>query len=165
MMDDAKWEETGNLESTPPEPLAGQQITNAPGDSESFLNADGEFVLEENQATDEPEPKVENTEPIWSRLRRLVFDSSYRLDDPAFIGRLNQLGDAIDRAPDAAANYVLRGELYLRVGIYDLARDDFQWASELADAQFERSDWGLIAQAVRDRALVGLAKAQKKLLM
>ena len=70
---------------------------------------------------------------------------------------------SIEHAADTPANYVLRGELYFSAKEYALAKRDFQRAHELAESQFESSDWGLMAQAMEDRALIGLQKAEKKL--
>ena len=75
--------------------------------------------------------------------------------------RLHSLSRAIEDAPETPANYVLRGELYLEVGEYELAEADFQRGLELAAAQFETSDWGIVAQVMRDRAEAGLASAQQ----
>jgi tetratricopeptide (TPR) repeat protein len=75
--------------------------------------------------------------------------------------RLHSLSRAIEDAPETPANYVLRGELYLEVGEYELAEADFQRGLELAAAEFETSDWGIMAQAMRDRAEAGLASAQQ----
>jgi Tfp pilus assembly protein PilF len=69
---------------------------------------------------------------------------------------------AIEHNPDTPANYVLRGELYLDVREYELAAADFQRALELASAQFEASNWGGIAQVMRDRAEAGLARARRQ---
>ncbi len=77
--------------------------------------------------------------------------------------RLQTLHGSIERHPDAATNYVLRGELYLELGEYELAYEDFSRGLELATAQFERDDWGIVSQAMRDRAEVGLKNTIKHL--
>jgi len=114
-------------------------------------------------ASDEDSSKKVSGEPIWTRLRRLVLGGANRLDDPDFMERIHQLNEAIEHAPDTPANYVLRGEVYLSAGAYELAKADFQRGYELAAQQFERSDWGFMAQAMRDRAQAGLEKVNKKL--
>ena len=96
--------------------------------------------------------------PLWERIRRTVLGD---IDNVA--ERIRHLDAAIENAADTPTNYVLRGELYLTLREYALARRDFQRAQELAAAQFQKSDWGLMAQAMQDRALVGLQKAEKKL--
>jgi hypothetical protein len=96
--------------------------------------------------------------PLWERIRRTILGD---IDNVA--ERIRYLDAAIENAADTPANYVLRGELYLTLREYALARRDFQRAQELAAAQFQKSDWGLMAQAMQDRALVGLEKAEKKL--
>ena len=40
---------------------------------------------------------------------------------------------------------------------------DFQQGLDMARAQFEQSDWGIVAQAVQDRAMQGLKLAEKHL--
>lgn len=95
---------------------------------------------------------------IWQRLRRLFVTQP---SDAA--GRLAQLTRAIDDTPDSASNYVLRGEIYMEMREYALAYTDFQRAAEVAAAAFEAADWGLLEQALRDRALAGLRKAERRL--
>jgi hypothetical protein len=72
--------------------------------------------------------------------------------------RLAALTDAIAANPDAAANYVMRGELFLEHGERELAYADFVKALTLAAAQLESEEWGLVAQAVQDRAEAGLRR-------
>lgn len=74
--------------------------------------------------------------------------------------RLDALHASIAQHPNAPAPYVLRGELYLERGAYALAEADFQRALALAEAQLSASDWGLVAQALQDRAYRGLAQAR-----
>ena len=58
---------------------------------------------------------------------------------------------------------MLRGEVYLEMGAFDLAADDFRRALSLAAGQVEQNDWGLIAQVMEDRAQVGLQEAERRL--
>jgi len=94
----------------------------------------------------------------WQRVRSFFIGGS--ADD---IGRLNNLTQAIEDAPESAVNYVLRAELYMNMREYALAQLDFQRAYELAETQFELADWGLLDQVMRDRALTGLEKVQRRL--
>jgi tetratricopeptide (TPR) repeat protein len=73
--------------------------------------------------------------------------------------RLITLTASLENQPDALANWVLRGELYLEIGEYALAAADFQQALTLADALFEQERWGIVTQALRDRAIAGLQQA------
>ena len=73
--------------------------------------------------------------------------------------RWHNLNWAIAAYPDVAANYVLRGELLLKQGDTLGAISDFRRALELAAEQVETEDWGVVAQAVQDRALAGLRDA------
>ncbi len=70
--------------------------------------------------------------------------------------RLAALTDAIAANPDSPANYALRGELFLQHGERELAYADFVKALTLASAQLAADDWGLVEQAVQDRAEAGL---------
>ena len=64
--------------------------------------------------------------------------------------------------PKVAANYVLRGELLMKQGDTPGAIADFQKALDLAVVQVEVEAWGVVAQSVQDRALVGLREALKR---
>lgn len=73
--------------------------------------------------------------------------------------RIDGLGRAIERHPNAPTNYVLRGELLLKLRRYAEAEMDFRRALDLAAAQVESQDWGVVAQVAQDRALAGLKQA------
>ncbi len=75
---------------------------------------------------------------------------------------LNDINAAIASYPEAASNYVFRGELLLKMGELAAAEADFQRGLELAAQQVEAHRWGIVAQAVQDRAYVGLKEARKK---
>ncbi len=77
--------------------------------------------------------------------------------------RLAELDWAISSDPEAVMNYVLRGELYNTMGEYELAIADLEWALKLASQRVASEDWGIVAQAVQDRALHGLMHAQRRL--
>ncbi len=94
----------------------------------------------------------------WQRVQRF-FLGSFAED----ITRLNNLTQAIEDAPESSVNYVLRAELYMKMREYALAQLDFQRAYELAETHFELADWGLLEQVMRDRALTGLDKVQRRL--
>ena len=70
--------------------------------------------------------------------------------------RLNELSDAINIHPDAAVNYVLRGEIYAQMGDTEAAQVDFEKALALIATQKENDRWGITAQALQDRALRAL---------
>jgi|FLYN01.1.fsa_nt_gi tetratricopeptide (TPR) repeat protein len=115
---------------------------------ELLTSADGERVVIEE--------KVKQPETFWERLKKILFSSREGTEQ-----RLRNLSLAIEKYPETPANYVLRGELYLDAGEYELAAADFRRALELASAQFEASDWGGIAQVMRDRAEAGLERARR----
>jgi tetratricopeptide (TPR) repeat protein len=132
----------------------------APPDSLEVSNETGADWGKPLSGTDgEPvvvEEKAKPLESFWRRLKKILFGSNEEIEQ-----RLRSLSLAIEKYPDTPANYVLRGELYLDVGEHELAAADFQRALEQAAAQFETSDWGGIAQVMRDRAESGLAKARR----
>jgi hypothetical protein len=78
-------------------------------------------------------------------------------------GYLYALDLAIQRAPGAPVNYLLRGEYWLEVGKLELARQDLEAALELATEAILISDWGYILQSYIDRAdvLLGVIKARE----
>jgi tetratricopeptide (TPR) repeat protein len=105
----------------------------------------------------EPE-KVKSQPNGWQQVRNFFFAGV-----AGEAARLSNLTQSIEDAPESAVNYILRAELYMGLREYALAQADFQRAVELADTQFELADWGLLDQVMRDRALAGLDKAQRRL--
>lgn len=75
---------------------------------------------------------------------------------------LLNLTDAIASFPNAPSNYVMRGELYLKLGHYAEARADFHQALTLASQEFADANWGLIAQSLQDRAVAGLREIDSR---
>ena len=73
---------------------------------------------------------------------------------------MRELNIAIDVYPAAPSNYEFRGELYLDMGLYELAAADFSTALELASQQVDETRWGVVEQVIQDRAVRGLASAQ-----
>ncbi len=110
---------------------------------------------DEPAATPEWAASDEDDEPRVSWFARLLgLKRRERLQ-----GRLRRLDKAVAAAPDAPVNYVLRGELKLKLGQRDEAAADFQQAFGLTERAFAESDWGLVAQALADRALAGLRRS------
>ena len=70
--------------------------------------------------------------------------------------RLLILNRAIERNPDAAVNFVLRGEHHMEIGSYSAAQADFEHALTLAEDELQASDWGYLQQALIDQAERGL---------
>jgi hypothetical protein len=77
--------------------------------------------------------------------------------------RLHDLAHAIATYPDAAVNYVTRGELYLHLGEPALAAADLRQGLALAQAEMDARAWGIVAQAMQERALKGLEQAERRL--
>ena len=109
-------------------------------DSGETAELDGEVATETEAAAETQADQP--TDSLWVRLRRAIYDGKSQPDDPVFIRRMNRLTEAIEIAPDSPANYILRGEMYLKAGLYEGARADFQMAVELASDQYDHSNWG-----------------------
>lgn len=125
-----------------------------------------EYPQQEGSGLTSAEAVLETVEPVtvqaqlgaWQRIRGIFWGGSADT-----MARLNHLTQAIDDNPEAYVNYVLRAELYMQIREYALAHADFQRAYDLSDIQFELADWGFLEQAIRDRALAGLEKVQRRL--
>ncbi len=96
--------------------------------------------------------------PWWKLLWQMLTGTT---DAASRDQQAHDLDAAIGATPDTPANYVLRGELRLSSGDYDGAAADFQRALDLASAEVETQDWGIVAQAVQDRAYAGLKKIER----
>jgi tetratricopeptide (TPR) repeat protein len=119
------------------------------------LSSDDELAF----GTDSDEKRF-SISALWQNLRRAFLPTNgERAEQVA--RRINHLSSAIESSPDSPTNYVLRGELYLETGDYSSAATDFRNALELATARVENEDWGIIAQAMQDRAQEGLAEAER----
>ncbi len=75
--------------------------------------------------------------------------------------RLIALNRTLATYPDNVSAYVLRGEFYLTQGLYEQAVTDFQSALRIAERQLETERWGMVEQVMRDRASIGLRRAQQ----
>jgi hypothetical protein len=110
-------------------------------------------VLTDETEYAEPETMEQtNKVPFWKRW----FKSQHISIQEA----LFELDDAITQHPESPTNYLLRGEYYLQIGYNQLAEQDLQQAVLLAEAELAKRDWGLVAQAVRDRARQRLAQSR-----
>lgn len=97
---------------------------------------------------------------LWETLRRALWPTPEERSAQAQ-RRITRLSQAIDFSPEAATNYVLRGELFLQIGAFAAAEADFLRALEIAAAQVEEQEWGILPQVLQDRAQEGLAQAQR----
>jgi len=136
--------------------IVAQQPHEAHADWQPQVINEAPIIVETLSETVEPQ-KVKDQPSNWQRIRGLFSGGA----DVG--GRLNSLTQAIEDAPESAVNYVLRAELYMSVHEYALAQADFQRAIDLAETQFELDDWGLLDQAMRDRAIAGMEKVQRRL--
>ncbi len=120
--------------------------------------ADDEATEEITPLTDADAQEVvpDNREGWFARLRARWFGSQARRTYIA--ERLVALTRAIERQPESPANYVIRGEVYEEIGERARAEEDFRTALKLAEAQFADDDWGMVSQALQDRAVAGLRR-------
>lgn len=128
----------------------------APVSEEDYpeVPAEAELVAESLQSEVVGQPG----DSLWSRIRGVLgwgVDRRQR--------RLEDLFAAVAANPDSFTNYVMRGEVYLQIGEYELAASDFEIACKLAANHLAVDNWGVIAQAMQDRALVGLEQARSQL--
>lgn len=123
---------------------------------------DSEIHSEIAEETFQVEDSYQQEPDFFQVLKRMVFPTLADRRQKA-MAKLAEFDDAIEAFPKAAANYVFRGEIYLKTGQIELAVDDFELALELATAEFEKRNWGIVAQTIRDRAQQGLMRAQKRL--
>ena len=87
-------------------------------------------------------------------LRSLMRNKAER--EREFYRRHRALSDKLELMPDSSTYYVLRGELLAEHGDVVRARSDFDKAVELAENIDPARKWGLLEQAMRDRALQGI---------
>ncbi len=97
---------------------------------------------------------------VWERLTAWLLPTAGEKREQQ-LARIHQLTRALSREPGSAASYISRGEVYLEAGDSQAAAADFRQALALAETQFKTDTWGVVAQAVRDRALQGLQQARK----
>lgn len=112
-------------------------------------------AVSEVQAEVEAQPEAQVS--LLAGLRRWL-----GLDRQSLAERLAELDRAVEAAPESSANLILRGEVLLDMGSFDQAEVDFQRGLELAEAQLEQSAWGVMEQALRDRALMGLERSRQE---
>lgn len=123
---------------------------------DEFDNDDLDESMEEESDSLSSKPKIVQNS-LWHRIRRFFFKTASEKKEE-FRTRIIILSHTIETYPDAAGNYVLRGELYLELRKRELAQQDFEKALELAEAQFDNDRWGLGSQAILDRARLGLQR-------
>lgn len=97
---------------------------------------------------------------VWERLTAwLSLSAADRQNRQQ--ARIQSLTRQISRDQASAALYLCRGEHYLEAGDLASAAADFRQALALAEVQFKTEMWGVVAQALRDRAFRGLQNAQQ----
>lgn len=97
---------------------------------------------------------------VWERLTaRLNFSAADRQNQQ--MERIQSLTRAISRDPACAATVLCRAESYLEADDLRSAAADFRQVLALAEVQFKTETWGVVAQAIRDRAFRGLQHVQQ----
>ncbi|MBK9121958.1 MAG: tetratricopeptide repeat protein [Chloroflexi bacterium] len=96
---------------------------------------------------------------LWQRLRGWIVPSRAERQRE-LVSRIEALTHAIGLDANAAVLWVSRGEALLALGRAKEAASDFQRALTLAEEDLRTESWGVVAQAVRDRALLGLEQSQ-----
>jgi hypothetical protein len=127
-------------EPTTPESEATEPLSAPESPSEPPLSAESVVV-----ATDAPPEAQLDSEQIKPISRR----------ESELIQRLEALTAAIAAAPDDPINYVLRGEVRLKLGDQENAAEDFR-RGLLLIAAIGETDWGYIHTALAERAQEGL---------
>jgi hypothetical protein len=143
----------------PTAPISTLDEAGTASEVEIIQGVSGEPVHE--LPVDLPENGAVAPQPGWlDRMRGLL---TGRLSEAVLAERLREADAAIARNPEAAINYVTRGELLLRAGLPEAALADFQQGYLLAHEEFQDADWGVVAQVTQDRALRGLHQSERQL--
>jgi hypothetical protein len=108
-------------------------------------------------------PENPNLTPAPTLIDRLRGWLTGQLSEAGLADRLREVDGAIARHPEAALNYVTRGELLLRAGLPEAALADFQQGYLLANEELQDANWGVVAQVTQDRALRGIQQAERKI--
>ncbi len=126
-------------------------------------SAEGEIttISQDTDHTEYPESNSTADERSWWMWLRDLVWPSLAVRTQQIEQRLNELNRTIQEYPEAVSAYVLRGEIYLEAGFYELAMADFTRALSLAEQQYKTSDWGVVVQAMQDRARDGLNAARR----
>jgi hypothetical protein len=98
--------------------------------------------------TPESQPHTEQEPPITS--------DDFAPPIEAIPAELRALNLAIEIYPEAAANYLARGDYFRHERTFELAAADYLRALMLVNQDLARSRWGFVAQAVRDSVLLRL---------
>ena len=136
-------------------------MSDAVQDTDATLVDDEKDAEIEAQIAQAREQHPESSTSWWGRLRRFFWKSPTEREAEN-LHRLNELTSNIALYPHALSNYVLRGELYLEQKDYESAIADFERALDLAQDVDDTAGWGIVEQALQDRAEVGLNRAKQK---
>jgi hypothetical protein len=143
-----QWLRETAADDPPPVPAAHEVMPLRPDASNMQLNRDEAWLQRQDEAENEHRS-------FLNRLFGLFTGGRQQADDME-----GELDRAIERYPEAASNFVLRGELRLKRGDAELARADFVRAYEIAAQNLADHQFGFVAQMTQDRALDGLERAR-----
>lgn len=99
----------------------------------------------EAQTSDDRQPGT------LTRIRRRFYRTAAEREQE-YSARVRQLSVLLELYPADAALYLVRGEAFLKRGDRELAREDLRNALHFAEHDITHKRWGLVDQAVADRA-------------
>jgi len=140
--------------------MTHESLTESDVHSEVIETTDSSDVMDVTEDLDHP---MLQSRPNWLEMVVGFFFKTPAQKERDRSRRLRELNVSIEYAPDSPTLYVLRGELFLERKEYHLAQADFETAIEIADEFDPEAGWGLVTQAMRDRALEGLEMVQRRL--
>lgn len=100
------------------------------------------------QEFETPESHIQQEPPITS--------DDFAPPVEALPAELRALNLAIEIYPNAAANYLARGDYFRYERAFELAAEDYLRALMLVNQEIAQSRWGFAPQAVRDSILLRL---------
>jgi tetratricopeptide (TPR) repeat protein len=111
----------------------------------------------------EQDERPENDESLKKKrlsVFRRLFRWAFR-DDTDRLRDLHDLSEHIEDNPTEAVHYLLRADVHIELKQYKMAQADLERALELSENTLAESDWGLSAQAIRDKALHRLRQIEQ----
>lgn len=143
--------------------MTHESMTGSDGVSETMQTADSSVMTEADAVEEHIDHPMYQSQPgLLETIVGFFFRTSAQKERDRS-RRLRELNVSIEYSPNSPTLYVMRGELFLDRKEYHLAQADFETAIEIADEFDPEAGWGLVTQAMRDRALEGLHKVQRRL--
>lgn len=102
-------------------------------------------------APTEEQTSAERQPGTLTRIRRWFYKTAAEREQEHSV-RVRQLSVLLELYPADAALYLARGEAFWKRGDRELAREDLRNALHFAEHDITHKRWGLVDQAVADRA-------------